>query len=175
VQDEVTLAETIGITRSHPDYYALVLGNTVLGGSFYSTRLTRDIRMAAGLVYSIDSAMQVGRTRALYFVQFASDPQNVTKVHDMVLRELEALQTTPVTPGELQRAKALLIHRIPISESSTAGIALGMLRRRDLGLPLDEPTIAARRYLEISADEVRAAFAKYVRPADLTRVSQGPP
>jgi zinc protease len=175
VQDEVTLAETIAITRSHPDYYALVLGNTVLGGSFYSTRLTRDIRMSAGLVYSIDSAMQVGRTRALYLVQFASDPGNVSRVHAMVVKELEALQKTPVTAGELQRAKALLINRIPISESNTAAIALGMIRRLELGLPLDEPTHAARRYLDIGAGEVRAAFAKHIRPGDLARVSQGPP
>ena len=35
VQDGVTLAETVGITRAHPDYYALRLGNTVLGGAFY--------------------------------------------------------------------------------------------------------------------------------------------
>jgi hypothetical protein len=33
----VTLGETLALTRSNPDYYALALGNSMLGGAFYST------------------------------------------------------------------------------------------------------------------------------------------
>ena len=44
IQDEVTLGETIGLTRSDDDYFALQLGNNILGGGFYSTRLSRDLR-----------------------------------------------------------------------------------------------------------------------------------
>jgi zinc protease len=40
VQDEVTLAETLGLNRFNSDYYALELGNHVLGGGFYATRFT---------------------------------------------------------------------------------------------------------------------------------------
>ena len=42
IQDKVTLAQTLGLTRSNPDYYALELGNHVLGGGFYATRLYQD-------------------------------------------------------------------------------------------------------------------------------------
>ena len=45
VQDHVILAQTIGITRFHPDYYKLVLGNHVLSGAFYASRLYRDLRV----------------------------------------------------------------------------------------------------------------------------------
>ncbi len=51
VQDEATLVESIGITRADPDYYALQLGDHVLGGGFYATRLYRDLRQRNGLVY----------------------------------------------------------------------------------------------------------------------------
>jgi len=37
-----------------------------------------------------------------------------------------------------------------------------------------EPTFAARRYLELDADEIQAAFKKWLRPDDLARVSEGP-
>jgi zinc protease len=50
-----------------------------------------------------------------------------------------------------------------------------MLGRTDLGLPLDEPTHAAQRYIELDAAAVQAAFRKWLRPADLVRVSEGPP
>jgi hypothetical protein len=44
IQGKVALSETLGLNRSSPDYYALQLGNHVLGGGFYATRLNRDLR-----------------------------------------------------------------------------------------------------------------------------------
>jgi zinc protease len=170
----VMLAETLGLTRFSADYYALELGNEVLGGAFYSTRLTRDIRKDAGLVYSVRSSLQFSQTRGIYFVQYACDPQNVAKVHEMVAKEVRQMQAAPVTADELQRAKALMLRRIPLDEAGTEDIARGIIQRWDLGLPLDEPTLAARRYLGLGAREVQAAFVKWLRPGDLVRVSQGP-
>ena len=174
VQDRVTLAENLGLTRSHPDYYALELGNSVLGGGFYSTRLTRDIRKEAGLVYSIQSNLDLGRTRGVYAVRYASDPQNAAKVRDMVRLELERMQKEPVPDEELTRAKAILLRRIPLEEESARAIAHGLIRRWELDLPLDEPTRAASKFLATGAAEVRAAFAKWIRPQGLVLVSQGP-
>jgi zinc protease len=174
VQDRVTLAETLGLTRSSPDYYALELGNNVLGGAFYSTRLTRDIREDAGLVYDVQSYFEFSQTRGLYFVQYACDPQNVAKVQDMVAGEVRRMQKAPVTADELQRTKALMLRRIPLGEADIDDIAHGIIQRQVLGLPLDEPTIAARHYLGLGARQVQAAFVKWLRPDDLVRVSQGP-
>ncbi len=175
VQDSVTLAQTLDLDLANPDYYSLQLGNTVLGGGFYSSRLSRVVRMSAGLVYSIDSGLQAGKTRSVYSVEYASDPQNVSRVHAMIERELQQMRTVPVTSVELQRAKALLVHRIPLEESSIGEIAQRLIGREVLELPLDEPTRAARRYLDTNAEQVRAAFNKYVAPKRLSRVSQGPP
>jgi len=174
VQDHVTLAETIGITRASPDYYTLELGNTVLGGGFYSSRLSRDVRMNAGLVYSINSFIEASKSRGVYGVQYACDPPNVAKVHASVAREVEQMRKAPVTAEELQRAKAMLLRQIPLAEASTGAIAQGLMSRWDLGLPLDEPTVAARRYIDLSAADVTAAFAKWLRPDDLVQVTQGP-
>src|SRR4029077_9706134 len=91
VQDRVVLAHTLALTRSDPDYYALQLGNAVLGGSFYATRLSIDLRKNAGLVYSVESVLQAGRTRSVYLVEYASDPGNVVKAADMVAREVTAM------------------------------------------------------------------------------------
>jgi zinc protease len=174
VQDEVTLAETVAVTLASPDIYALRLGNNVLGGGFYSTRLSRDLRKNAGLVYSIGSHFDIGRSRAVYLVQYACDPQNVTKVQASVEHELDTMQTSKATDDELQLAKATLLRQLPLAESSTGGIAEGLIGRWDLELPLDEPTIAARHYIGLTAEEVRAAFAKSVRPRELARVTTGP-
>jgi zinc protease len=174
VQNSVILAENLSITRSDPDYYPLQLGNAVLGGGFYSTRLSIDLRKNSGLVYSVGSALQADRTRGTYFVNYASDPQNVTKAANIVAEEIKAMQTTPASQDELLRAKALLVRQIPLSEAGIDDIARGLLGRSDLGLPLDEATAAARRYIELGPADVQAAFRKWLRPQDLVRVTQGP-
>ena len=174
VQDVVVLAQTLPLTRSNPDYYPLQLGNAVLGGSFYSTRLSIALRKQSGLVYSVDSTLEAGRTRSAYLVEYACDPPNVTKAAAMVRREIADMQSTPVGEEELLRVKELLVRQIPLGESSVDAIAGGMIARIDLGLPLDEPTIAARRYIELGPTQIQEAFRKWMRPSDLVRVSEGP-
>jgi zinc protease len=174
VQDRVVLAQNLALKRTDPDYYPLELGNAVLGGSFYATRLSIDLRKNAGLVYSVESVLQSGRTRSIYLVQYASDPQNVAKAADMIARELSVMQTTPVGADELTRIKAFLLRQIPLSEAGVDEIARGLLGRTDLGLPLDEPTRAAQRYVALDAAAVQEAFRKWLRPQDLVRVSEGP-
>ena len=85
------------------------------------------------------------------------------------------MQRAPVTPDELLRAKALMLRRIPLGEASVDDIARGFLFRSALALPLDEPSRAAKRYYALGAGEIQAAFKKWLRPADLVRVSEGPP
>ncbi len=174
VQDEVVLTEMVGVTLSQADRYALELGNHVLGGGFYATRLFHDLREEAGLVYSVDSSFQFGQTRSIYSVNYACDPPNVGKARAIIVSNLKALQDRDVTPEELRQAKGLLLREIPLSESSVDRVAEGWLYRSTNDLPLDEQMQAAKRYFDLTAPEVRAAFAKWMRPAGLVQVSLGP-
>lgn len=174
VQDSVTLAETVGITRFSPDYYAVDLGNQVLGGSFYASRFSKDLRENAGLVYTVGSSLQAGKTRSVYAVTYGCDPPNVSKARAIIVRDLKAMQASPPDASELQSAKALVLRRIPLGESSFGSIAGGWLGRAAIGLPLDEPFIAAQHYLDMTGAQIQAAFAKWVRPDDLVQVTQGP-
>jgi len=174
VQDSVTLTQTLALNRADPDYYALQLGNSVLGGGFYSARLSIDLRKNAGLVYSVGSQLQVGRTRGNYYVQYASDPENVGKAAALVVNDIKAMQAAPVSQEELSLSKMLLLRQIPLSEASIANIARGLIGRRELDLPLDEPWRAARRTIDLTPADVQAAFKKWMRPDDLVRVTQGP-
>jgi zinc protease len=174
VQDAVLLAETLGLTRYHPDYYTLQVGNHVLSGAFYATRLYHDLREKTGLVYTVQSSLDVGKTRSTFEVFYACDPPNVSRARDLVKRDLRLMQTSPVTPAELQQAKILLLKEIPLTESSFDGVGENLLHLALLDLPLDEPLRAAKRYKEITAEEVQAAFAKWIRPQDLVQASLGP-
>jgi zinc protease len=174
VQDNVTLAETLKLTRFSPDFYPLEVGNHVLGGGFYATRLYQDLRENAGLVYYVSSSFNFGKTRTVYQVSYACDPPNVSKARAIIVRDLKEMQTKPVTADDLRQAKTMLLREIPLSESSVGRIARGLIYRSSMGLPLDEPIQSARRYVKITAPEVQKAFAKWIRPDDLVQVSEGP-
>jgi zinc protease len=174
VQDSVTLAQTIGVTRKHPDYYTLELGNHVLSGAFYASRLYRDLREKSGLVYTVGSAIEAGKNRSLFRISYGCDPPNVAKARAIVEKNLRNMQTTPVTSDELRRAKILLLRQITLAEASTDSIAMTLLTRSQQDLPLDEPRHAARLYRKMTARQVREAFAKWIRPADFVQVTVGP-
>ena len=123
----------------------------MLGGGFYSTRLSIELRKNAGLVYSVGSTLQAGRTRGAYFIDYACDPQNVGKAASIVGAGAQVDAETPPGADELLRVKALLLRQIPLAEASVEGIAHRLLERREYDLPLDEPTLAARRYIALDA------------------------
>ncbi len=174
VQDLVVLAQTLGLTRSNPAYYTLQVGNHVLSGAFYATRLYRDLREKTGLVYMVESALDVKKTRGNFEVVYACDPPNVAKARGIVEQDLREMQTGLVTPDELRQAKTILVREIPLSESSTHGIAGKLLHYSLEDLPLDESARAAKHYLETTSPQVKEAFTKWIRPGDFVQVTLGP-
>jgi zinc protease len=174
VQDAVLLSQTVGITRHSPDYYPLRLGEHILSGAFYATRLSRDLREETGLVYTVEGVLHAGKTRSSYTVYYGCDPQNVAKARAIIVRDLRALQTVPVTEVELQQAKTLLIRHIPLARQSVDAMADQWLSLVQDDLPLDEPHRAAQRYRETTAALIREAFGRWIRPDDFVQVTLGP-
>jgi zinc protease len=67
-----------------------------------------------------------------------------------------------------------LLRQITLSESSEDAVAGGFVARAKIGLPLDEPFRAAQRYFTLTADDVRKAFEKWIRPDSFVQVVRGP-
>jgi zinc protease len=174
VQDSVFLAEQLNLDRFAADYYPLQLGNHVLGGGFYATRLYHDLRQVAGYVYTVDVRLDASKTRASYAVTYGCEPGNVSKARGLIERDLDQMRTRDVTAEELHQAKALILRQILLNASSEEAVAHGLLGRAEIDLPLDEPIIASRKYYSITAPEIRAAFEKHIHPADLVQVVRGP-
>lgn len=174
VQDEVTLAETVGITRKHSDYYPLQVGLHVLSGGFYATRLYRDLRERTGLVYTVEAFLHAGNSRSLIEFYYGCDPNNVTRARELIERNLDKMRRKPVLPAELHQAKTLLLRNILLTRTSTNSIASQLLSLTKSGLPLDEPDKAARHYRAITEDQVKKAFARWLRLSDFVQVTRGP-
>jgi len=170
----VIMAQMMDVDLHNPDRYALELGNAVLGGNGFASRLMTDIRVKHGYAYNAASGMDFQRSRSMFFVQYGSDPKKVASVNRLVEENMHAMRRTAITPQELANAKQAQIRSIPLGVSSVNAIALSLLTSSYKGLPLDEPVVAARHYIRLTADEVRDAFKKYVLPENFVQVVLGP-
>ncbi|HXW76004.1 MAG TPA: insulinase family protein, partial [Candidatus Eremiobacteraceae bacterium] len=174
LQDVVSMTETVGLVRANAGYYALNLANQVLGGSSIASRLYHDLREQRGLVYFVDSELDVGDTRSTFAIEYACDPASVPKARALLAQDLREMQTVPVSDDELVRTKALLIRQLSLAGSGDDAIARDDLDRAVSGLPLDEPSQAAAAYASLTAADVMHAFAQWVRPSGFVEIIDGP-
>ena len=123
-QDYVTLEQLVPLPRSSPQYYPLVLGNAVLGGGSLGpeqSRLFRDIRQNAGLVYSIDSQFVSGGTRSRFSIEFACARRQRGRIESMVNDELAQLRKEPIGDFELGLMKASMVRRVVLGAAVGEG------------------------------------------------------
>jgi zinc protease len=173
-QDQVLMGQTLDLNMHNPDRYALELGNDVLGGNGFASRLMVDVRVKHGFAYGASSGMNFDRSRSIFYVQYGSDPGKVAPVDGLIRENLDAMREKVVTPSELTNARQYEIRSIPVQVSSVNGIARSLLSWSWHGEPLDQPMVAAKYYLNLTAEEVQAAFRKYLKPQNMTQVVQGP-
>ena len=129
------------LTRSNPDYYALQLGNHVLGGGFYASRLFQDLREDSGLVYNVSSEFDVKRTRGrLRGANTPAIPRTSPRHATIVVQNLAQCRRSRSPTATCKGPGPCRCDEIPLSESSVDDIAQGFIHRVDLDLPLDEPT-----------------------------------
>ncbi|MET0556664.1 MAG: pitrilysin family protein [Vicinamibacteria bacterium] len=120
---------TIGlpmVKRDHPDIYALEVMNEILGGSGFTSRITKTVRSNEGLAYSAGSALSFGvYSPGPFRAVFQSKSRTVAYAAQLVFGEIEKLRTTPVTEDELKTIKDNLIATFPgqfASKAQTAGV-----------------------------------------------------
>jgi zinc protease len=109
------------VKRDSPDIYALEVMNEILGGSGFTSRITRTVRSNEGLAYSAGSGISFGvyypgRFRAA----FQSKSRSVAYATELVLGEIRKMREAPVTDEELDTIKKSLIETFPSSFASKA-------------------------------------------------------
>jgi predicted Zn-dependent peptidase len=123
-----------GPTRYTPDYYALQVMNTLLGGLFQS-RLNHNIREEKGYSYGVGSGFSYGRGPGA----FNAGGGIVTAKTDSALiefmKEIRGVQgAIPFTDDEIRQGKDALVQSLPRTFSSVSGVrgAISGLYTQDL-------------------------------------------
>jgi len=153
----------IGPARSTPDWYALEVLNTILGGAFTS-RLNQNLRETHGYTYGAFSQF-AARQLAGAFVALASV---VTAKTDSslveFLKELRRIREEPVPEGELAKAKAYVTLGLPGDFETTAGAAARFREVLSYGLPLDYYDRYIGRIGAVTAADVQRVARQYIDP-----------
>ena len=176
-QDSVKFQQIVPVQRSAPQLYPLLLGNAILGGGSLGpeqSRLFRDLRQNAGLVYSIDSRLSPRRSRYQFAVEFACLPSNQGRIATLVDAEIERMKTQPVGDFELALAKASIVRQTQIANASVGAIGGALLDDATNGFPFDQAHIDAEHFLGTDTHAIVEAFATYIKPSNFVRVIQGP-
>lgn len=160
------------IDPSHPDYRALSVTNTLLGGSF-SSRITMNIRENKGYTYSPSSSVS-SRFRNAYWAEVASVTTNVTgPAIKEILYEINRLQETPPTAEELQAFKNYQTGTFVLTNSNPGGIIAQLAFLNLHGLPDSYLTEYVKTIHAVTPEEVRRMAQTYLRDEEMVIVIAG--
>jgi zinc protease len=162
-----------GPPRNTPDYYALEVMNTMLGGLFQS-RLNANIREEKGFSYGVSSSFAYGRGPGAFRAggDIISAKTDAALVEFM--KELRGITgSRPVTDDELATAKNALIQRLPQMFGSVSGLNRSLSTLWLYGLPDDYYQQYGRAVAAVTKDDVVRVARQYIDLAHLAIVIVG--
>jgi len=161
VQTQV-LVGNLAITRRDPDWYRLVLANSIYGGAFHS-RLVINIREQKGYTYSPRSSVSALRQQGYFTVHAAVRNEVAAATLTEIFYEMDRMRSLPVTPEELDSARSYLSGVFSLGVATQDGL-LGQLstvyiddlpegyletyREKIRALTADDVVAAARRHFD---------------------------
>lgn len=167
------LIGTPSLTRGDPDFFPLMVGNYVLGGGGFVSRLTREVREKRGLAYSVYSYFsplaQPGPFQAGLQTQKESTDAALKVVRDTIAQYLKE----GPTPKEIEAAKANLIGGFPLRIDNNRKILENVAMIGFYGMPLDYLDTWTDKVRRVTLADIRAAFQRKLVNAPVSTVIVG--
>ena len=162
-----------GIRRSSPDYFALLVGNHILGGGGFTARLTEEVREKRGLTYSVYSYFMPGLHAGAFTIGLQTRPDQAAQAVQLVHQVLQQFVAQGPTEAELQAAKYNLIGGFALRLDSNRKLLDNVSNIAWNDLPLDYLDTWTAQVARLTLADVRSAFARAVQPDRLVTVVLG--
>jgi zinc protease len=162
----------VGLPRSSPDYPAVTVMNTMLGGLF-SSRINMNLREEHGYTYGASSFFRYYRGTGP-FISYALVRTDVTApATEQLFKELDGIHTRPLTDAELRQSKNSIIRSLPGEFESANGVNGQLSNLWLFNLPQDYYATLPARIEAVTSADAQAAAAKYIRPENLLVIEVG--
>lgn len=152
----------IGVPRSTPDYFALRVLNTILGGSFTS-RLNQNLREAHGFAYGASSVFDMRRGAGPFYAAAGVQTDKTAEALTEFFKELEGIRQ-PIPPEEVERAKNYVALLMPRNFETTESMAGSLATAFVYNLPSDYFGTFTERVRAVTPAQVHAAAERYIQP-----------
>jgi zinc protease len=171
VQSEIRLGH-VGVERLHPDYFPLLVMNTILGGAFTS-RLNMSLRERHGFTYGARSSFSLRRRPGPFSVDVAVATDVTARAVQEALREIHSLREDGPTDRELTSARDYLRGVLPLRLQTTAALASRIAELFVFHLPEDYFQHYRSRIADVGREDVHRVARQAVRPDQLAVVIAG--
>jgi zinc protease len=162
-----------GFKRSDPDFLALLVGNHILGGGGFTSRLTEEVREKRGLSYSVYSQFAPGLNAGAFAISLQTRPDQAAEALKVSRAVLERFVAEGPTEAELQAAKDNLIGGFALRIDSNRKLLGNVVNIATNGLPLDYLEGWTDRVAALTVADVRAAMARKLSPERMVTVVLG--
>jgi len=151
-----------GDKRGDKDYFSLYLGNHGLGGSGFTSRLVKEVRVKRGLSYSVYSYFIPMQENGPFMVGLQTKLSQTDEAIKVVREELEKFQKEGQSEEDLKASKLNIVGGFPLRTASNDDIIgyIAMIGFYDL--PLDYLNTFTDKVEKVSRDEVVDAFKRRV-------------
>lgn len=164
----------LGVERGHPDYYALFLGNHLLGGSGFGSLLMEEVREKRGLVYGVGSGLAPLKVAGPWVSYLSTKNESAKEAEKVVKDTLEAFMVS-IDDEHFQAIKDNLIGGFPLRIDSNAKIIGYISMIGFYGLPLDYLEQFPKIVESLSKQDVLKAWNRHFQPEKMVTVMVGKP
>jgi zinc protease len=167
----------LGVERQNPDYYDLLVMDTILGSSpGFTSRIPRILRDEQGLAYSTFSNItsSAGLDPGRFIAYIGTAPENLQRAISGLRGEIARIVEGGVTAEELETAQLYLTGSFVFHFQRNSQIAEFLLEAEIYGLGFDYLEKYPELIRAVTVEDVSRVTRKYIDPQNLTTVVVGP-
>lgn len=162
-----------GFKRDDPDFFILTVGNYILGGGGFVSRLTEEVREKRGLSYSVYSYFNPGLHAGAFTIGLQTRPDQAAQAVQVAREVLRRFVTDGPTPAELKAAKDNLVGGFALRIDNNRKLLDNVANIAAHNLPLDYLDTWTQQVAKVTVADIRAAFARKLQPERMVTVVVG--
>lgn len=162
-----------GMRRGDPDYFALYVGNHILGGSGLVSLLSNEVREKRGLSYSVYSFFAPMRVNGPFIIGAQTKNEQAKLALDVIRKTVSDYIRRGPTDAELKAAKQNITGGFPLNIASNGKIAEYISMIGFYKLPLDHLDTFVEKINAVTREQIKDAFQRRVHPDRFVTVVVG--
>ena len=161
------------IVRQDPDRYALAVGNYILGGGGFDSRLMKKLRDEKGLVYGVSSSLSPMTRKGPFSIAFSTKKDSAEDALAAARAVLADFIAEGPTEAELKQAKDNIVGSFPMTFDTNAKTVAIAANVGANDLPLDYYDTYTAHIEAVTAEQVREVWRRRLNPQELNVVVVG--